>query len=121
MDYLDKQQYSYSISRKLDQDELIINQTICSSFSDFCTNFSSDSNINEHKYINNNFICFDTLIEHVGENDMNLSQSTKCCSQKEINLFQANVDKSFDEGLSADLDLESVSFEMLKVASPHYI
>ena len=66
-------------------------------------------------------MCSYTLIEHVEENDMNLSQSTKCCSQKEINLFQANVDKSFDEGLSADLDLESISHEMLKGTSPHYI
>ena len=82
MYYLDERQYSDSFVTKIDQDELIINQTICSSFSDFCTNFSSHSNINEHKYINNNFMCSYTLIEHMGEDDMNLSQSTKCSSQK---------------------------------------
>ena len=80
VDYFDERQYSDSFVTKKDQDELIINQTICSSFSDFCTNFSSDSNINEHKYINNNFMCSYNLIEHVGETDMNLSESTKCCS-----------------------------------------
>ena len=40
---------------------------------------------------------------------------------KEINLFQANVDKRFDEGLSTDLDLESISYGILKGTSPNYI
>ena len=68
---------------KIDQDELII----CSSFSDFCTNSSFDSIINEHEYVNSNFICFDNSIEEVEEEDMNLNHSTKCCPRKEINLF----------------------------------
>ena len=118
MDYLNEQQYSDSISRKLDQDELIINQTVCSSVSDFCSSFSSDSNIKEHKYVNDNFMCSRNSIEKVKEDDMILSQSTKCCSRKEINLFQANVDKRFDEGLSTDLDLKSISYGMLKGTSP---
>ena len=68
---------------KIDQDELII----CSSFSDFCTNSSFDSIINEHEYVNYNFICPHNSIEKVEEEDMNLNHSTKCCPRKEINLF----------------------------------
>ena len=87
VDCLNEQQDSVSIIMKIDQDELIINQTICSSFSDFCTNSSFDSIINEHEYVNYNFICFDNSIEKVEEEDMNLYHSTKCCLRKEINLF----------------------------------
>ena len=59
----------------------------------------------------------------MGEDDVNLSQSSKCSSWKEINLFQAKIDKSFDlcEGLSINLDLESISYGMLKGTSPNYI
>ena len=66
-------------------------------------------------------MCSDTPIERVGEDDMNLSHLTKCCSAKEINLFQANIDKNFYEGLSMDLDLESTSYGMLKGTSSNYI
>ena len=54
---------------------------------------------------------------------MNLNHSTKCCPRKEINLFQENVNKSFDshEILSIDLDLKSISYEMLKGTSPNFI
>ena len=42
---------------------------------------------------------------------------------KEINLFQAKIDKSFDlhEGLSIILDLESISYGILKGMPPNYI
>ena len=110
VDCLNEQQDSDSIIMKIDQDELIINQTICSSFSDFCTNSSFDSIINEHDYVNYNFICSDNSIEKVEEEDMTINHSTKCCPRKEINLFQKNVNRSFDshEILSIDLDLKSI-------------
>ena len=69
---------------KIDQDELIINQTIFSSFSDFCTNSYFDSIINEHKYVNDNFMCSGTSIEQVEEEDMNFNHLTKWCSGKEV-------------------------------------
>ena len=48
---------------------------------------------------------------------------TKCCLGKEIDLFQDNVNKSFDshEGLSIDLNLESISYDMFKGTSQNYI
>ena len=54
---------------------------------------------------------------------MNLNHSTKCCPRKEINLFQENVNKSFDSHkiLSIHLDLISISYEMLKGTSPNFI
>ena len=68
-------------------------------------------------------MCSRNSIEKVEEGDMNLSCSNKYCSRKEINLFQAKIDKSFDlhEGLSINLDLESISYGMLKGTSPNYI
>ena len=73
VDCLNGQQDSNSIITKIDQDELIINQTRCSPFSDFCTNSSFDSIIKEHKYVNDNFMCSRNSIEKVEEDDMNLS------------------------------------------------
>ena len=68
-------------------------------------------------------MCSRNSIDKVEEDDMNLSCSTKCCSRKEINHFQAKIDKSFDlhEGLSINLDLESISYGILKGTSPNYI
>ena len=54
---------------------------------------------------------------------MNLNHLIKCCPRKGINLFQKNVNKSFDshEILSIDVDLKSISYEMLKGTSPNFI
>ena len=54
---------------------------------------------------------------------MNFNHSTKWCLRKEFNLFQENVNKSFDSHgrLSIDLDLKSISYEMLKGTSPNFI
>ena len=54
---------------------------------------------------------------------MNLNHSTRCWSGEEIDIFQENVNKFFDshEGLSIDLDLKSISYEILKCTSPNYI
>ena len=112
VDYLDEWQCSDSFVTKIDQDELIINQTICSSFSDFCTNSSFDSIINGHKYVNYDFISFDNSIEKFEKEDMNLNHSTKCCPRKEINLFQENVNESFDSHERYQLILISNQFHM---------
>ena len=68
-------------------------------------------------------MCSKNSIEKVKEDDINLSHSTKCCSRKEINLFQEKINRIFDlhEGLSITLDLKSISYGILKGTSPNYI